>query len=88
MDGNEQGSSCWSRTSISFAGWSPSSCAARASRSSRPPTAEAVESIREPGPFDVVLLDLNLPVLSGVEVCRRIKGEPVAAGHHLQRGDP
>ncbi len=27
------------------------------------------------GPFDVVLLDLNLPLLSGVEVCRRIKGQ-------------
>ncbi len=27
------------------------------------------------GPFDVVLLDLNLPFLPGVEVCRRIKSE-------------
>src|SRR5947209_791147 len=25
------------------------------------------------GPFDLVLLDLNLPFLPGVEVCRRIK---------------
>jgi DNA-binding response OmpR family regulator len=27
------------------------------------------------GPFDLVLLDLNLPMLPGVEVCRRIKRE-------------
>jgi CheY-like chemotaxis protein len=27
------------------------------------------------GPFDVVLLDLNLPLLPGVEVCRHIKSE-------------
>jgi DNA-binding response OmpR family regulator len=26
------------------------------------------------GPYDAVLLDLNLPFLSGVEVCRHIKG--------------
>jgi DNA-binding response OmpR family regulator len=25
------------------------------------------------GPFDLVLVDLNLPIFSGVEVCRRIK---------------
>ncbi len=42
---------------------------------------EGVERYSSLGPFDVVLLDLNLPVFSGVEVCRRIKqihpGQPV-----------
>lgn len=33
----------------------------------------AVDAYAAEGPFDVVLLDLNLPVFSGVEVCRRIK---------------
>ena len=32
-----------------------------------------VTCFRNLGPFDVVLLDLNLPLLPGVEVCRRIK---------------
>jgi DNA-binding response OmpR family regulator len=36
-----------------------------------------VERFTDSGPFDLVLLDLNLPVYSGVEVCRRIKsGNP------------
>jgi DNA-binding response OmpR family regulator len=35
--------------------------------------AEGVERFADSGPFDLVLLDLNLPVFSGVEVCRRIK---------------
>ncbi len=34
---------------------------------------EGVERFSRLGPFDVVLLDLNLPALPGVEVCRRIK---------------
>jgi DNA-binding response OmpR family regulator len=39
--------------------------------------AEGVERFTDSGPFDLVLLDLNLPVFSGVEVCRRIKfGQP------------
>ncbi len=40
-------------------------------------------------PFAVVLLDLNLPLLPGVEVCRRIRNEAAcSAGHHLQRRHP
>jgi len=34
---------------------------------------EGVERFSTRNPFNVVLLDLNLPVLTGVEVCRRIK---------------
>jgi two-component system response regulator RegX3 len=34
---------------------------------------EALDAYSARRPFDVVLLDLNLPVLCGVEVCRRIK---------------
>jgi len=33
----------------------------------------AIDAYATEGPFDLVLLDLNLPVLSGVEACRRIK---------------
>jgi DNA-binding response OmpR family regulator len=36
--------------------------------------AQGVEFYSSAGPFDVILLDLNLPLLPGVEVCRRIKG--------------
>jgi DNA-binding response OmpR family regulator len=43
--------------------------------------AEGVGFYRDRGPFDVILLDLNLPMLCGVEVCRQIKiqnpGQPV-----------
>ena len=34
---------------------------------------EGVERFSDKGPYDLVLLDLNLPMLSGVEVCRKIK---------------
>ena len=37
--------------------------------------AEGVGFYRERGPFDLILLDLNLPILCGVEVCRQIKSE-------------
>lgn len=34
---------------------------------------EGVCRFSDAGPFDLVLLDINLPVFDGVEVCRRIK---------------
>jgi two-component system response regulator RegX3 len=34
---------------------------------------EGVVRFGDSGPFDLVLVDLNLPGFSGVEVCRRIK---------------
>ncbi len=36
---------------------------------------EGVRRFREEGPFDLILLDLNLPVFSGVEVSRQVKEE-------------
>jgi len=36
--------------------------------------AEGVERFGDSGPFDLGLIDLNLPIYSGVEVCRRIRG--------------
>ena len=42
---------------------------------------EGIARFLDSGSFDVVLLDLNLPYLSGVDVCRRIRasrpGQPV-----------
>ena len=42
---------------------------------------EAVDRYAEQGPFGLVVLDLNLPELDGVEVCRRIRrrdaGQPI-----------
>jgi len=35
---------------------------------------QALELFSSCGPFDLVLLDLNLPLIGGVEVCQRIKG--------------
>jgi CheY-like chemotaxis protein len=35
---------------------------------------QGVRSFEGDGPFDLILLDLNLPVYSGIEVSRRVKG--------------
>lgn len=34
---------------------------------------EGVDRYIDSGPFDLLLVDLNLPVFSGVEVCRRVR---------------
>lgn len=34
---------------------------------------EGVDRFRDSGPVDLALVDLNLPVFSGVEVCRRVR---------------
>ena len=34
---------------------------------------EGIRHFLEEGPFDLLLVDLNLPVCSGVEVCRQVK---------------
>ena len=34
---------------------------------------EGVRQFLEDGPFELLLVDLKMPVLSGVEVCRRVK---------------
>ncbi len=39
---------------------------------------EAVDRFIADQPFDVVLLDLNLPVMCGIDACRRIKFEAPA----------
>jgi DNA-binding response OmpR family regulator len=39
---------------------------------------EGIEYYLSFGPFDLVLLDLNLPLMSGVDVCRRIKLQDAA----------
>jgi two-component system, sensor histidine kinase and response regulator len=46
---------------------------------------EALEALRQAGeePFDLVLLDLNMPGLDGLEVARRITADPALAGVHL-----
>jgi DNA-binding response OmpR family regulator len=36
---------------------------------------QGIDLFATAGPFDVVLLDLNLPFVCGVEVCRKIKSE-------------
>ncbi len=49
----------------------------------------ALRAITEQPP-DLVILDLNLPVLSGTEVCRIVRGRPATANvpdHHADGAD-
>ena len=49
---------------------------------------DAVEKFARNGPFDLIMLDLNLPGFSGVEVARRVlRGRPSPENSGLQRGD-
>ena len=34
---------------------------------------EGVRRFLEDGPFDLILVDLKMPIMSGVEVCRRVR---------------
>jgi len=35
--------------------------------------ADGVRAFDEEGPFDLLLVDIKMPVFNGVEVCRRVK---------------
>ncbi len=37
------------------------------------------------GQFDLVLLDVMLPKIDGIEVCQRIRGKEQRADHHADR---
>jgi DNA-binding response OmpR family regulator len=34
---------------------------------------EGLQQFREMGPFDLLLVDLNLPIMGGVELCRNVR---------------
>ena len=65
--------SCWSRTRRASGRWCAPTSSARATAWSGPPAgAEALERI-EPERVRLMVLDLGLPDLDGVEVCRRVR---------------
>ena len=45
---------------------------------------EAVARVRD-GSFDIVLLDLSMPGISGMEVCSQLRALPGAAGPQIQK---
>jgi len=52
------------------------------------PSAEAALSLLDTENILVFFLDLNLPGMNGIELCRRIKKETPLSGMHMMTGDP
>ena len=48
--------------------------------------AAALKAVMEEPP-SLVLLDLNLPFIDGLEVCRLLRGRPASAGNSDHHGD-
>ena len=66
----------WSRTRWTWPTPWPGGCAGRATRSTSPTTArEAVDRLRLIA-YDLLCLDLNLPDIDGLELCRRLRTDP------------
>ncbi len=63
----------WSTTIRRSPRWWAATWSARASRSTSPPTARLGPGHRARDAPDLVVLDLMLPVLDGLEVCRRLR---------------
>ena len=67
--------SSWSRTRMPFAKRCATTSLARATRSSRPPPGPDALSMARAERPDLILLDVMLPGLSGLEVCRVLRQE-------------
>ena len=47
---------------------------------------EAMERVRD-GKFDLVVLDINMPGLNGIEVCKEIRRDFGHGHHHAHRAE-